>query len=394
VTTHVNPDGDGLGSEAGLVHLLRARGINAVVTNPSPTPERYGFLFRELPGVDRTTEAVKELRRADLILVLDIADVGRLGMLTQTVLERGVPVACVDHHVSQGHLPDGARYVDPEASATGELIYQLAVANEWPLTPLAARALYVAILTDTGGFRFSNTRPAVLRAAADLLETGLDPEQIYLDVYANAPEGRARLLAETLQTLVVEPDHGLAWVTVPPGSLERLGATPDDLDGIVEVARSIIGVRMALLFREIAAESEPSLRGRGRCGRLLQAVRGRRTHQGLRTLDGGFTGPRAGRGAERRPRVPFQQRQRHMTDFTAGSDILDRIERTLDTLRPYIASHRGNVEVVDFDEGEGVLLVRLGGTCHGCSASTITLKQGIESRLRQLVPEVKQVEAI
>jgi len=253
ITTHVNPDGDGLGSEAGLVHLLRARGIDAVVTNPSPTPERYHFLFRELPGVDRTQEAVKELRRADLILVLDIADVGRLGMLTQAVLERGVAVACVDHHVSQGHLPDGARYVDPEASATGELIYQLAVANDWSLTPLAARALYVAILTDTGGFRFSNTRPAVLRAAAALLETGLDPEQIYLDVYANAPEGRARLLAETLQTLVVEPDHGLAWVTVPPGSLERLGATPDDLDGIVEVARSITGVRMALLFREIAA---------------------------------------------------------------------------------------------------------------------------------------------
>ena len=253
VTTHVNPDGDGLGSEAGLVHLLRARGIDAVVTNPSPTPERYHFLFRDLPGADRTPEAVKELRRADLILVLDISDVGRLGMLTQTVLERGVPVACVDHHVSQGQLPPGARYVDPEASATGELIYQLAVANDWFLTPLAARALYVAILTDTGGFRFSNTRPAVLRAAAALLETGLDPEQIYLDVYANAPEGRARLLAETLQTLVVEPDHGLAWVTVPPGSLERLGATPDDLDGIVEVARSIIGVRMALLFREIAA---------------------------------------------------------------------------------------------------------------------------------------------
>lgn len=253
VTTHVNPDGDGLGSEAGLVHLLRDQGIDAVVTNPSPTPERYHFLFQELPGVDRTQEAVKELRRADLILVLDIADVGRLGMLTQTVLERGVPVACVDHHVSQGHLPDGARYVDPEASATGELIYQLAVANDWPLTRLAARALYVAILTDTGAFRFSNTRPAVLRTAAALLETGLDPEQIYLDVYANASEGRARLLAETLQTLVVEPDHGLAWVTVPPGALERLGATPDDLDGIVEVPRSISGVRMALLFREIAA---------------------------------------------------------------------------------------------------------------------------------------------
>ena len=75
-------------------------------------------------------------------------------------------------------------------------------------------------------------------------------------------------------------------------------------------------------------------------------------------------------------------------------DIIDRIERTLDLLRPYIVSHRGNVEVVDFDEGEGRLLLRLGGTCHGCSASTVTLKQGIEVRLRELVPEVKIVDAI
>jgi Fe-S cluster biogenesis protein NfuA len=75
-------------------------------------------------------------------------------------------------------------------------------------------------------------------------------------------------------------------------------------------------------------------------------------------------------------------------------DTIDRIEKTLDTLRPYIASHRGHVEVVDFDEADGVLLVRLGGTCHGCSASTVTLKQGIESRLREAVPEVKHVEAV
>ncbi len=75
-------------------------------------------------------------------------------------------------------------------------------------------------------------------------------------------------------------------------------------------------------------------------------------------------------------------------------DTIERIERTLDTLRPYIASHRGHVEVVDFDEQEGRLLLRLGGTCHGCAASTITLKQGIEVRLREMVPEVKHVEAL
>ncbi|HEY3011569.1 MAG TPA: bifunctional oligoribonuclease/PAP phosphatase NrnA [Gemmatimonadales bacterium] len=252
VTTHVNPDGDGLGSEVGLVHLLRAQGIDAVITNPTPTPPRFGFLFNDLPGIDRTPDAVRELRRADLIVVLDISDLTRLGMLIETVRDRGVPVACVDHHVSAGVLPPGPRYVDPDAAATGELIYELAAGNGWPVTQAVARALYVAILTDTGGFRFSNTRPRTLRVAADLLETGVDAEEIYLEVYARAPEGRPRLFAEALQTLVVEHQYGLAWVTVPPGSIERHGVSSDDLDGVVEFPRSIEGVRMALLFREIA----------------------------------------------------------------------------------------------------------------------------------------------
>ncbi|HEX7337352.1 MAG TPA: bifunctional oligoribonuclease/PAP phosphatase NrnA [Gemmatimonadales bacterium] len=252
ITTHVNPDGDGIGSEVGLVHLLRAQGLDAVITNPSSTPPRFSFLFEGLPGVDRSAEAIKELRRADLIIVLDISDLTRLGMLIETVKSRGVPVACVDHHVSVGVLPAGPRYVDPEAAATGELIYELAKANGWPVTEQVARALYVAILTDTGGFRFSNTRARTLRVAADLLEAGVDNEEIYLEVYARAPEGRPRLFAEALQTLVVENEYGLAWVTVPPGAIERLGVSSDDLDGVVEFPRSIEGVRMALLFREIS----------------------------------------------------------------------------------------------------------------------------------------------
>jgi phosphoesterase RecJ-like protein len=252
LTTHVNPDGDGLGSEAGLAHLLRDRGIEAVITNPTPTPPRFEFLFEDLPGVDRTREAIRELRRADVIVVLDISDLGRLGMLGEAVGSCGVPVICVDHHVSEGVLPPGPRYLDAGAAATGELVFELALANGWKLTEQAARGLYVAILTDTGGFRFSNTRPRTLRVAAELLETGVDPEEIYLEVYARAPEGRPRLFAEALQTLVVEPQHGLAWVTVPSGAIERLGVSSDDLDGVVEFPRSIEGVRMALLFREVS----------------------------------------------------------------------------------------------------------------------------------------------
>jgi phosphoesterase RecJ-like protein len=252
LTTHVNPDGDGLGSEVGLAHLLRGMGVDVVIANPTPTPGRFGFLFRNQPKLDRSAEAVKTLRTADVIVVLDISDLGRLGMLSPTVAECGVPVACIDHHVSPGTLPAGPRYVDPSAAATGELVSEIALANQWPLTPLAARALYVAVLTDTGGFRFSNTRPRTLRIAAELLETGLDPEGIYLDVYASAPAGRPRLLAEALQTLVVEEEIGLAWVTVPPGAVERHQVTVDDLEGIVEFPRSIMGVRMALLFREMS----------------------------------------------------------------------------------------------------------------------------------------------
>src|SRR6476661_6539715 len=146
ITTHVNPDGDGLGSEVGLVHLLRTQGIEAIITNPSPTPPRFSFLFDDLPGVDKTPEAVRELRRADLIIVLDISDLSRLGMLIETVRDRGVPVACADHHVSAGVLPPGPRYVDPDAAATGELIFEIAKGNNWPVTLPVARALYVAIL--------------------------------------------------------------------------------------------------------------------------------------------------------------------------------------------------------------------------------------------------------
>ncbi len=252
LTTHVNPDGDGLGSEVAMVHLLRAQGIDAIITNPTPTPERFVFLFADLPGADQSRAAVKELRRADVVLVLDIADLSRLGNLGPTVRERGVPVACLDHHVGPGDLPDGPRFVDSQAAATGELVFLLARELGWPITPPVARALYVALVTDTGGFRFSNTRPRTLHVAAELLATGVDTEQIYLDVYANAPVGRPRLLAEVLQTLVVEDDEGLAWVTVAPGALERHGVDADDLDGAVEHARSVRGVRLALLFRPVS----------------------------------------------------------------------------------------------------------------------------------------------
>lgn len=255
ITTHVNADGDGIGSEIALAHLLLALGKQVAIANPTPIPERFTFLREPVRAHDRTADAVKAVRGADLFLVLDIADLGRLGHLGQPLAERGAVAACIDHHLSPGTLPAGPRLVDATAAATGELVYDLAATAGWPLSPEAARGLYVAILTDTGGFRFANTGPRVLRVAASLLEHGVDPERVYESVYATAPAGRLRLVAEVLETLVVEPDVGLSWLTVPAGAIERHGTTPDDLDGVVEMARSVQGTRLALLFRPLASGS-------------------------------------------------------------------------------------------------------------------------------------------
>lgn len=249
LTTHVNADGDGVGSEVALWHLLTQRGLTAAIANPTPIPERFEFLVP--PGADHSDRAAKEIEAADVVVVLDISDLSRLGDL-QRAIKHSHAVACIDHHVSRGSLPEGPRLVAPDAAATAELVFDFASAEGWPLGPDTARALYVGILTDTGAFRFSNTTPRVLRIAGALLERGVDPEAIYESVYASAPEGRVRLMAEVLQTLVVEPEIGLAWVTVPPDALHRHNATADDLDGIVEYPRSIAGVQLALLFRQIA----------------------------------------------------------------------------------------------------------------------------------------------
>jgi phosphoesterase RecJ-like protein len=253
LTTHVNADGDGVGSEIALVHFLTALGKRVAIANPSPIPDRYAFLRDPVLACDRTGDAVRALREADLFLVLDIADLGRLGHLGAPLAQRGIVTACVDHHLSPGTLPPGPRMVDAAAGATGELVYDLAATAGWPLPPQAAEALYVAMLTDTGGFRFSNTAPRVLRVAASLLEHGVHPERVYEQVYATAPVGRLRLTADVLNTLVVEPEIGLSWLTVPAGALERYGTTADDIDGLVEMARSVQGTRMALLFRPLAS---------------------------------------------------------------------------------------------------------------------------------------------
>lgn len=250
ISTHLNADGDGCGSESALARLLAARGLVPRIVNPTPWPEMFGFLLGDDVD-DQTARGSKALRDIDLLVVLDISDVKRLGSLTESVRALTVPKLVIDHHVPSDDPAGDIVVSDIDACATAELVYDLAVVLGWEITPAVARSLYTGMLTDTGGFRFSNTSPRCLAVAGQLLAHGVDPEEMYTRIYASAPAGRVRLMAEVLGTLEVDEAHGLAWLTMGPHALEKHGVKAEDLDGIVEHARSIAGTRMALFFRDL-----------------------------------------------------------------------------------------------------------------------------------------------
>jgi len=250
ISTHVNADGDGCGSECALAGLLAQLGTDVWIVNPTPWPAAYRFLL-DGGARDRTAEGATALRNAEVLVVLDIADVKRLGVLGDTVRAMKVPKIVIDHHLESDEPVSDVVLSDARACSTGELIFDVAEVLGLSITPAIATALYTAILTDTGGFRFSNTSPRAHAIAARLLECGVDPERMYQRIYASAPLGRIRLLAEALGTLEVDADHGIAWLHVAPGAVERHGLRSEDLDGIVEHPRSITGMRMALLFRDL-----------------------------------------------------------------------------------------------------------------------------------------------
>ena len=246
----MNADGDGCGSETALARLLAQRGLTVRIVNPTPWPVLFDFLLDE--DIDeQTTKGPAALSGIDLLIVLDISDVKRLGGLADTVRQLEVPKLVIDHHISSDEPAGEVLVADTSACATGELVYDLACELGFEMTPAIARSLYAAILTDTGGFRFSNTTPRSHAVAADLLARGVDPEQMYQRIYASAPAGRVRLLAEVLGTLGVDEACGLAWLSLAAGALEQYAVRSEDLDGIAEHARSIAGTRMALFFRDL-----------------------------------------------------------------------------------------------------------------------------------------------
>jgi bifunctional oligoribonuclease and PAP phosphatase NrnA len=250
LSTHLNADGDGCGSETALARMLAAHGLVPRIVNPTPWPEMFDFLLGDDVD-DQTARGSRALRDIDLLIVLDISDVKRLGVLTDTVRALTIPKLVIDHHIDSDEPAGPIVVADTNACATAELVYDVAAVLRWPLNAAMARSLYTGMLTDTGGFRFSNTTPRCLAVAAQLLACGVDPEDMYTRIYASAPAGRVRLMADVLGTLQVDESVGLSWLSMSPDALERHAVRAEDLDGIVEHARSVAGTRLALFFRDL-----------------------------------------------------------------------------------------------------------------------------------------------
>ena len=269
LTTHVNADGDGTGSEVATASWLAAIGVQATVVNPTPFPPGFRFLL-EAPGAERvriaelaTTDAEDALAAAQTILVLDTGEPARIGKVARSL--SGKDVLVVDHH-PPGPEPmrTAAEIRDVTACATGELVYDLltldASYRSWPIA--VSQAIYTAIATDTGSFRFSNTTPRTHEIVGDLIRRGVDPEAMYGRLYS-VPFRRTLLLRESLETLEFDAEHGVAWITIPDDAMERLGTLPEDLDGVIEHARTIEGTEVAILFRQTAGATKISLRSNG-----------------------------------------------------------------------------------------------------------------------------------
>ncbi|MEQ1690969.1 MAG: bifunctional oligoribonuclease/PAP phosphatase NrnA [Gemmatimonas sp.] len=250
LSTHINADGDGCGSEVAFAHLLAQRGVKTRIVNPTPWPTMFTFLLEG--GIeDASARGAAALNDIDAMIVLDINDVRRVGVLADKVRALTVPVGVIDHHVA-GDIPIGDLLVaDTAACATGELVFDLATTLELEITPLVARALYCAILTDTGSFRFSNTSPRAHAIASVLLAAGVDPEEMYRRIYAQVSVGRLELLRDALGSLETDTALGMSWISVEAGVMERYDVTSEELDGIVEHPRSIVGTRLALFFRDL-----------------------------------------------------------------------------------------------------------------------------------------------
>ncbi|MFQ6104799.1 MAG: bifunctional oligoribonuclease/PAP phosphatase NrnA [Candidatus Glassbacteria bacterium] len=250
ITTHLNPDGDAIGSELALHAFLSSMGKEVRVINVNPTPPHYRFLdTNDVIEVFAAGTSKSDCFDCDIIFVLDISTSKRLGPLGNIVLSSPARKICIDHHQSNDRFAD-VNVISTGVCATGELIYDLIMFMRGWLDSDVALPLYVSVMTDTGTFRFSNTNDRTHLIASHLVNSGVNPRDVYEQIYENNSVGQVRLLSKILGTLEVTEDGRIAWIKVSRSMFEDTGSNPEDLEGMIDYLRMIGGVEVCLLFLE------------------------------------------------------------------------------------------------------------------------------------------------
>lgn len=238
ITTHINPDGDALGSILGLYYHLTKRGKVVSMLLADEIAEQYSFLG----NIDKIQGLPEAKLTADLLVVLDASDIERIGTVNAYV---SAPILNIDHHISNTRYADYC-YVDSNAVATGEIILDLLRLEAVKIDYELAKCLYTAIATDCGFFRYANTTPKIMRDAADLIDAGVRPE-IICEALESKPVSSIITLQKTLETLELAADGRVAAVTVYCQLIDKKYNT----EGLINIPRNIKGVEIAILFKVV-----------------------------------------------------------------------------------------------------------------------------------------------
>ncbi len=263
LTTHINADGDGVGSEVAMFHYLRRRGARPVIVNPGAVSAQYSFLLGDLTVLSANERAGQQtIADAELVLLLDTSEPSRLGAIADRL--EGKSVAVIDHHPATATSIGSPAVIDPSACATGELVYDLFTVEGERVTREQAEALYAAVVTDTGSFRYSNTSPRCLEVAAALIRAGVDPASMYRHLYGQLTPERLDLVKRALASLHASSDVPMAWITLSWKDIAASGDPAEDMEGLIEYARRLRGVEVAVLMRQLAdGRTKVSLRSNG-----------------------------------------------------------------------------------------------------------------------------------
>ena len=245
---HLAPDPDTIGSVLALKQLCKQiEGVRIVDTVISgEIPDAYRFL----PDVNSIVKPddTSLLIHYDLAIAVDVAAKDRLGY-SEKLFDNASSTAVIDHH-GTNPLFAGYNLVDKEASATGELIYDLMNYFNLKLTPDIAINIYTAILTDTGGFKFSNTSQKSLQVCAEMVSVGVSPAFVYQQCYENRPIQMIKLHAHCALNVNISEDKKYAWCVITRELLRSMGAEDQHTDGVVEFIRQIDSIEIAVLFKE------------------------------------------------------------------------------------------------------------------------------------------------